>query len=570
MNGMKNRHPVLLLGMAVALVFAGRDLAGLDDCALPAAQRLSDFDWGASDGERACLKGYLRRVTGKTAAVTEAEFACADGVFRATLPGPLTKWEPLLGCGFELCGRVRGSRLLPARLGLRLDVAAEADALLVEELPANPFAVREVPLGELHARPEGEMPDGRPVRVRGVVTCVRQGEFFTLQSGGTAVRVEVSRSEPLAVGDLADAVGFPELETSAPRFQAILYRSLAHSCALPEGVAVRSAPDAVRVGLVGRFEGYEVSPGGVTTLRLEADGDSVSASWPGGMPEELTGDFRWRPLVAVTGVLERVRGRTTLLLDGPRFAVTLDDEARARRRRQRLRVAGAWAALASLAALVALLEAARRRRRVMDSIAQERKRMADDLHDTIEQHMAGAGMLLKLARRPANGLKPTTEALVKEAQDVLLRAKQEMRDVVWGLKNDDMMRLSPAEMLRQVAHGETRGGVMRVRTRLKGLPARLDAAVMRDLSLIVREAIGNAMKHGGATKVAIVADPGKAGGFVLRIANNGRKFDPAAVPGPAQGHFGLEGMRERARRCAFSLGFETAGKWMVVRLEGGT
>ena len=146
---------------------------------------------------------------------------------------------------------------------------------------------------------------------------------------------------------------------------------------------------------------------------------------------------------------------------------------------------------------------------------------------------------------------------------MLVRAKAELRNIVWGLKNDDMMRLSPAEMLRQTAELETMKGIFRISTRIGGLPDRMSAQEMRDLSLIVREAIGNAVKHGGAKKIAITCDA-NGNGWKLRIANDGTPFDPSTSPGAAEGHFGLEGMRERAKRLGASVEISTNKLWTVV------
>ena len=156
----------------------------------------------------------------------------------------------------------------------------------------------------------------------------------------------------------------------------------------------------------------------------------------------------------------------------------------------------------------------------------------------------------------------------KEAQDVLAHAKREMRDIVWGLMNDDMMRLSPSEMLREMAKIENRKGIYRVDTKLEGLPESFDARCMRDLSLIVREAIGNAVKHGGAKKIAIAGEA-VGSGWRLRVANDGAAFDPASAPGPTEGHFGVEGMRQRARRIGANISFSVRNGWTVLTLEVG-
>ena len=129
------------------------------------------------------------------------------------------------------------------------------------------------------------------------------------------------------------------------------------------------------------------------------------------------------------------------------------------------------------------------------------------------------------------------------------------------------MRLSPAEMLRHLAREETAKGIYRVEARVDGLPQKLDAASMRDLSLIVRESIGNAVKHGGAKKIAISSDAIQGGGWLLRIANDGTPFDPESAPGAKEGHFGLEGMRQRARRLGATVSFARRKTGMVVEIK---
>jgi signal transduction histidine kinase len=275
------------------------------------------------------------------------------------------------------------------------------------------------------------------------------------------------------------------------------------------------------------------------------------------------------PKVKVRGVVELMLDQSTLFSDsryvmGVKINVSeasdvtlLPDLAYLAARRDR-RVMFAIVALvvlllSGLAFLVVVIARQRRRNFKANTVMVERKRMADDLHDTIEQHLAGAIMLVRLGK-------------LKEAQDVLAHAKREMRDIVWGLMNDDMMRLSPAEMLREMAKNENRKGIYRVDTKLEGLPESMEARNMRDLSLIVREAIGNAVKHGGANKIAIVAES-SGQGWRLRIANNGTVFDPAAAPGPSEGHFGVEGMRQRARRIGASVAFSVRNGWTVLNLE---
>ena len=277
-----------------------------------------------------------------------------------------------------------------------------------------------------------------------------------------------------------------------------------------------------------------------------------------------------RPKLDVVGVPELVLDQSSLFgrprrvmgvklhVAGPDDITLLPDlRYRMNRREARVQIAifSTIAALGlMLLVLLSLIIRQARRQLRTSTLMKERKRMADDLHDTIEQHLVGAGMLLQLGK-------------TREARDILVRAKREMRDIVWGLKNDDMMRLTPSEMLREYARAENRKGVCRIDTRLSGLPDRMDASQMRDLSLVVREAVGNAVKHGGAKKIAITCDATEAGGWLLRIANNGAPFDSANAPGPADGHFGLEGMKARARRLGAELEIALRDSWTVVSLR---
>ena len=413
---------------------------------------------------------------------------------------------------------------------------------------------------------------GGKAEVSGTVTFSGRGCFF-LQRDDDGLKVFANGRLPKA-GDVVTVEGSPSLEGGRVVFLASKWsRDSAGDMPSPRPVSLdellvsgsgRGSVNWLRVALAGRVigvteNGFAMSVEGVPVNVMTAV-----------RPDFLSDADFTHPKVTVRGVVELLLDQSALVGRGDDVIgvrlntssavdVTLvPDLAYLARRRGRLVTKSLIAAAGALALVVAVgaVLLVRQRRRLFRSrtVMAERKRMADDLHDTIEQHLVGAGMLLRLGR-------------VKEAQDALVRAKRETRDVVWGLKNDDMMRLSPAEMLRRLAHDETAKGLCRVETRLEGLPQKLDAASMRDLSLIVREAVGNAIKHGGARKVAISSEPVGNGGWRLRISNDGAPFDPASAPGAAEGHFGLEGMRQRARRLGAGISFSPRKSGMVVELS---
>ena len=410
--------------------------------------------------------------------------------------------------------------------------------------------------------------------ISGVVTYADASRLFLQRDDdGLKVLLGGGVARGVQTGDVVTVAGVASLECGRIVLKA---KSVAKTGRAP-------LPDA-RAATAADLTEAERGAAGVNWLRVTLEGRVLGLVENGfavdvagvpvnvlcdGLPDFLSDASRTHPVVHVTGVADLMLdpsvflGRDSFVMGVKLYAagaeaVTLCPDLAyyaARRSRRLVRgAAGVCAVLAALLAGIACLWWRQRRRLLLSrTVMAERKRMADDLHDTIEQHLVGAGMFIKLGRQ-------------KEAEAILVRAKREIRDIVWGLKNDDMMRQSPAEMLRQLAHDENVKGLCRVDTKIAGLPAQMDAAQMRDLSLIVREAIGNAIKHGGAKKVAITGDAAADGGWLLRVANDGAPFDATTAPGAAEGHFGLEGMRQRARRLGADVAFERRGGWTVVAL----
>ena len=408
----------------------------------------------------------------------------------------------------------------------------------------------------------------RVSEVTGTVTYSDELRFF-VQDGCESLKMVLDRGVVPKCGETVTVSGYPSLEGGRVVMVVKSWKSVGHA-ELPEPLTPSPSDltenggrgvNWMRVRLEGRA--FEATENG---FAMDVDGIPVTVA-VNDAPFYIRECGSLRPKVMVTGVVELILdqgvlfGRDEYVMGVKLSAVSAADIELEpdlvylmNMKDLKVRIAVyATVGLLAVGLLVFLVIIFRQRRRHFRTatLMAERKRMADDIHDTIEQHLVGAGMLIQIGRN-------------KEARDVLVRAKAELRDIIWGLKNDDMMRLSPAEMLRQTAELETKKGIFRVSTKIVGLPDRMSAQEMRDLSLIVREAIGNAVKHGGAKKIAITCDARPGGGWMLRIANDGAPFDPAKAPGAAEGHFGLEGMRERAKRLGASVEISTDNLWTVI------
>ena len=200
----------------------------------------------------------------------------------------------------------------------------------------------------------------------------------------------------------------------------------------------------------------------------------------------------------------------------------------------------------------------------MNVVAAERRRMAADLHDTIEQHLAGANLIAAGVLGFENVSRDVVEAM-QTLMGLLSNAKDEVRSAVLNLRGAGVGKKDLAETIADVAVSLEKMGV-KVRKCLRGLPGSLPAGLHQDILLILREATTNAVMHGKARHVVFTADPRDGGGFVLRVLNDGAPFDVSCAPGPETGHYGLSGMRERALRNRLEISWGAQDAWTYVKL----
>jgi len=97
---------------------------------------------------------------------------------------------------------------------------------------------------------------------------------------------------------------------------------------------------------------------------------------------------------------------------------------------------------------------------------------------------------------------------------------------------------------------------VRLQVAVRGNAWRLPAEVWHEIYQIGREAILNAYRHSGAENIhaAIKYEPI---GLRLSVRDNDCGIDPKELDSGRPGHWGLQGMRERARRIGANLQFRT-------------
>jgi signal transduction histidine kinase len=101
--------------------------------------------------------------------------------------------------------------------------------------------------------------------------------------------------------------------------------------------------------------------------------------------------------------------------------------------------------------------------------------------------------------------------------------------------------------LRAGARMWTAGSEVEVEVNVSGQDNAAPDHVEQHLLRIAQEAVTNALKHSGASKILIDLEVNGVS-IILRVKDNGRGFEGQDAFSPAAGHFGLLGMRERAER----------------------
>ncbi|MEU4197460.1 sensor histidine kinase [Kribbella sp. NPDC026611] len=185
-------------------------------------------------------------------------------------------------------------------------------------------------------------------------------------------------------------------------------------------------------------------------------------------------------------------------------------------------------------------------------IADERRRLAAEIHDTIAQGLTGIIAQLQAI----TGERATTQEYLDRATDLARYSLGEARRSVQnlapaGLSNDGL----PDVIQRTVDQWADRTGVAAQFTRT-GTAQHLHGEVSGTLLRITQEALANVSKHASATRVGVTLSF-MDDEVTLDIRDDGKGFDPMTLPArTGTGGFGLDGMRARAERIAGSLTIE--------------
>lgn len=507
----------------------------------------------------------------------------------------LTNGDDLVGANLELSGWCTASSLTGARQHLGRFFVTARDGLRILSTPRKGiFDV--ATLEDCRQLPPAEIARLGRRKLFGTVIAAGGRESFLLRAeDGRIVRVDLARPPMPAYGETVEAVGVVETDLYHVNLSAASWRHCSSIMAWkqppPESVSPQSLflNDGGQKQFNIRFHGRPIRLRGIVRslphpkdtngrIYLEADGflipldfsrfpDSVKSLEVGCVAEAsgtcvLESD-NWRPnsiFPSIKGIV--LVGRTAedlQIVAQPPWWTPM----------KLLVVIGALVLV--LAAIViwniSLRVLAERRgqelnretiaRIASDLKVYERTRLAVELHDSIAQSLTGVSLEIKTAERLSATDEDGMHEHLKMANRTLNSCRQELRNCLWDLRNHALEQSDMDTAIRQTLNPVIGSAELFVRF---SVPRELISdntahAILR----IIRELATNAVRHGRATTIKVAGSIERQK-LYFSVYDNGCGFDPESIPGAEEGHFGIQGIRERIADFNGSIAIESSSE----------
>ena len=471
-----------------------------------------------------------------------------------------------------------GKRLF---LGRHIMMSGPSDMAVLERAPADPFAAPL--LDEMrHAQPDSVLSMKRRRAIGSVIAVWRENRFLLETDSGRLLRVETASGAKLpSYADGVEVVGFPETD---------LYRiNLSRAIFRPAKATLRrQAPQAVepddilktpdgRTKINTDFYGRTIRIHGLVRslpppesndarMSVECGGHIVPVDTSAcpeliddispGTELEITGACifdtdDWHPPATFPRINEFL-----LVIRQPSDINVVSRPSWWTPGRLLVIIGALLAALGGIAVWNRMLNriVERRTRELMkerlahdgaDLKVEERTRLAVELHDTLAQNLTGISLQIDAAQMAAEENPNSVMPYLETARRKMQNCRENLRNCLWDLRSRAFEEKSLAEAIRKTIAPHVGDAAIQVDV---DIPCRkLSDNAIHAVLCIVRELVLNAVRHGKASRIRIAGQLEKSG-MSLTVADNGVGFDPELRPGMAEGHFGLQGVSERARR----------------------
>lgn len=567
---------------------------------------------GIEDSQRVEISGIVRTFRPKGSVII---FEIASGGYRLdvnTPPPPGIEPQTLIGAQVRIRGTAATffSGKLRHLITVTLHVPRAEDFIIENVAGGDPFAARIIPLDSL-AQYRSEHQVSQRVHVQGIVTYQRPGEDLFLQDSTGGMQVKSRMVKPVEVGDIVEAVGFPNFEQFLPVLQDAVFRKVGTRRDVPitKKVTIGELNGGFRhadlVALQGKVldsteRWINSSSGGPSRQRriltLQNSNFLFSVESPISQIETENVEVPVGSLIEVSGIcltkiIEDGRLQSLqLLLPTPRNLRILETPSWWTPQRLLLGLAGLCAVLLIAMSWIVMISrknlalknsirekeqaqiglqhandrleervkerteqlklqiSARQEAEVQfQAVLTERTRLAQELHDTLEQTLTGIALQMDTAAKFSPTDQQRADHHLELARNLVTQSQTEVRCSVWDLRSKSPEPIDLATLLLKIGTQLTEDTDIKVQVKAVGRVRPLSELIEENLLRIAQEALTNIIKHARATEANITLDYGPQN-IILTIADNGAGFIVTQQVGPQEGHFGLLGITERTNR----------------------
>jgi len=477
-------------------------------------------------------------------------------------------------------------------VGARVNVENLDDIHVIDRGPEDPFSVPALKLSEIQPfSREGSTLHRR--RFTGTVTLVWPGPgpglSFFIQDGGRGIFVETNDRTPLAPGERVDVAGFVQMKEHFGMIHSAVVRKVG-TATLPTPIPVdrrivlgrsvegRSVTDATDVDgllatLEGRLEKIDTGDKETPRLLLSSENRLVAVSFSRTTPPDVLTRFEPGSILRVVGIIRVDLASSWPALEHPRpvnfnFLIPTPDDVTVIEAAPWWTAQRLWLLLGGIVAVLAitlgwnwllrrkveqrsvqLADEMRARREAaveFEATLRERQRLAADLHDTLEQGLTGIAFRVETMVVQHTKAQDNSENL-ERVRHLLSGVREDVRRSVWNLRADALEGHTLAEALQASADRLSGQSNLIVAVESDGTSRDLPDLIAGNLLLLAQEAMTNALKHGEPRSIFLrLVFAGDT--LRLTVEDDGRGFDTAQMATPREGHFGIQGMRERVKR----------------------
>jgi len=202
-------------------------------------------------------------------------------------------------------------------------------------------------------------------------------------------------------------------------------------------------------------------------------------------------------------------------------------------------------------------------------VVRVRERIARDLHDEIGSTLSSVSLFSSVAQKKAAGKAPEASELLGRITESTTQVLEAMNDIVWAVNADHDDMASVIKRMQAFAGSvtEARGCTLHLHAQEDLKRCRLEMTQRKNLYLIFKEAVNNAVKYSDCANLRVELVRDKSA-IVLRVKDDGKGFDPNAGNGSAGGGNGIGNMRNRAAEIPGTLGINsTPGNGTTLELR---